>query len=1290
MALAAEPPIRGGGLQTRTSVASPTSLGPAWTRNPTWIDLRNQGAPREKPRILGHFRDGVTHGSYDVSMSRSSSREAKASHIEGPPLRGLGPEYQERLHGRHAEALLDVLLDEERRTVKNIALSGHYGSGKSSVLLGVQAELTRKNIHWVNLSLSSLGIDDAKRGRIQGDGALAPLTNLIQKEIVKQVLYRKSPASMPKSRYLRIDSFRPKPAAIWAAVAALGFFATSVLLGLVSRVEVVSPATWVTDERAWAPWAVVAAISLFVGGVTFLAQREFQNMLRVEGFSAGGASVKLSAKENSYFDEYLDEIVYFFERTRTRVAIFEDLDRFEDPHIFETLRELNTVLNNSEQLNGSPIRFVYAIRDSIFEQLKVDAGPTNTDEARGESEPRFETAPSANRTKFFDLVVPMVPFLTHRSARDLLAAEFAESDAPPSEDLMDLVGAHLTDMRLIRNVRNEFEIYRASILGESGLEGLTADRLFAMMVYKNLHLADFESIRLGASKIDRAYDAFREMVEHQSGYQAARRKAAQDRVESHALWDVHAKAAGERLQQVLPVIQGVSGHAGPPTVQHDGKTYALQDVTSPTLWRSLGEGNGPVRVNFPGLRHLNLSAAEFMAFVGGAATTISEAVQVDVARLEAVAQKAAETKNFVAKATMAELLARTDLVMPTDDGADANLVTIVADLVSDLTLDLLVAGFIDENFALYCSDYQGIALSVSAMNFILHCVQPNRADYRFKFDAPTSIVAVEKEMGARFLDRQSVFNIEVFEYYLEEDPGRLDGPFDRLSTTVQTDTSFVDAFLVDGRRTEAFVAAISPRWRGVLVYLVESAPIDAASLLDFMDVAVAKCQLDQCDVSESLAVFIAESHPRMETFSGDVETSLAAGVAALMSRLAVQADDLRVLGEEQRKAVIAAGAYPITRTNLSAALGGDSSLALDAIKEADAAVYKRVLEGLDEYLAVLDGDEVTVGDPTAFIDVIGDVSEVDESAVLEVAARSSGPCTIADLGDLEKAAWPVLVRASRVVPTVANVSQFIGEFGVTDAMAGILSTADLSAAEDMEMVERVDLALVLLDTTSLTPDARVRLAQQLNLSDPLDVDRLGDAAVDLLPELLRSGLVPDAWSTFAPLGGRDFTLVEDYFAASENVATYVCELPLSAEQVTRLFKSRRVQPTVKQAVAADPAFVADRLSRDGAIAICRWAESGNVVPSELLAPLAEADAPAELILSLLEQHLSDMSLELLDRILRALGDEYEPQTRTGRHRPKVKDRPGTPELLEELQRRDRVSSFKATKILGTIRVNMRH
>lgn len=1207
-----------------------------------------------------------------------------------PDLRSLGPTYEPDLHGRHAAILLKVLTDTSGNPAKNIAIAGHYGSGKSSVILGVQEGLNERKTNWVNLSLSSLGIDDTKRARVREDGTLAPLTNLIQKEIVKQLLYRKKPSDMPGSRYFRIDSFRPGPATVWGSALAVGFFVIAVMLGLVNRVEKTGPKAVVT-AHGWVPWVVVAGFSVFLGGVCFLALQALQNRVRVESVSAGGAAVKLSAKENSYFDEYLDEIVYFFQKTKTQVAIFEDLDRFKDPHIFETLRELNTVLNNSEQIESRPVRFIYAVRDSIFEQLDIGSEPGDGDtDAAARRASALESVPSANRTKFFDLVVPMVPFLTHRSARDLLAAEFTGSEQQPTAALINLVGGYLTDMRLIRNIRNEFEIYRASVLGENGLKGLTADRLFAMMVYKNLHLEDFEAIRLGTSKIDEAYEAFRAMVRFQTDHQAARSKAALDRAASPALWDTYAQAAGKRLQKVLPIVYRVV-YQVEPVLRHQLKNYPLSDLTSADFWRSLYETREVVQLYKPGYSAINLSFADLVALAGEGADALADAVQADVRRLQRTSRIALETKDFVAKATMAELMARTDLVMPSDTGDHRSLHAIVAQLVSPLAHDLLAKGYIDQNYTLYCSDYHAVAISVSAMNFILHCVQGDRADYYFRFDDVTSIDAVEKEMGDRFLDGESVFNLEVFDHYLPTRPERLGRAFDKLVVRVGTDPSFVDAYLGDGVAKEQLVAELTPRWRSVFVHLVDEAPLGPDTTIGLVDTAVrsAAPKVDY-ESSDQVAEFVMKYYAHMQTFTEDTDETTAAHMVVLLERLGAQVSELALLGEAQRTTVVTARLYPITRANLMAALAEGPGLALDEVKAADREVYWHVVAHLANYFEALDEDEVTVRSAGEFVPVLNDVARIAESAVLTVAEGASQPCMVADLQELDERAWTAVVSAGRLDSTVWNVSQFVAKLGITKELAKKLEGLHLIAADEVEEESRFDLGYALANTEDLSVGARIRLLHELQLPGDLDPGRLADIGLALLPALLTAALVPDAAETYAYVSGHPFAFREEYFAASKELATYVGTLPLSSADLPQVMRSRRVASAVKRAIADDVEFVSGRLSRQGAIAICEWAARGHTVAVELLIELSKAGAPAERILGLLEPHLPDIDLAALDQTLLALGDEYELLTKLGRHRPKVRGYEGTEELLKELKRRGRVSSFTPALLGDGFRVNMRH
>lgn len=96
----------------------------------------------------------------------------------------------------------------------------------------------------------------------------------------------------------------------------------------------------------------------------------------------------------------------------------------------------------------------------------------------------------------------MVPFITHASARDHLTRMMSEIDHDVDDNLIDLASQHVPDMRMLKNVRNEFLIFRAQIMSHGGSElRLSESQLFAMMLYKSTYLSDFEKIRLGASNL---------------------------------------------------------------------------------------------------------------------------------------------------------------------------------------------------------------------------------------------------------------------------------------------------------------------------------------------------------------------------------------------------------------------------------------------------------------------------------------------------------------------------------------------------------------------------------------------------------------------------------------------------------------------------------------------------------------------------------------------------------------------------------------------------------------------
>lgn len=240
----------------------------------------NLGALRA---CIGNCASSVAYWAF--TPSRTSTDAGLA-----PLIPGFDRE-QHQIYVDHLNAALTT------DNVCNIALTGRYGAGKSSVLQEF-ARHNRKRVLF--LSLSTLGPDADDESR----------TNQIEKELVKQLLHREKPSRLPQSRYQRIDRL-PR----WRAVGESVFGLIS--LGLVLWLFGVLPALpGMAGNHPW--WLrVTAAVVTSIAAISLVAWTRLavHNRLVVSAVSAGGASISLT-KSESYFDKYLDEIVYFFESAR--------------------------------------------------------------------------------------------------------------------------------------------------------------------------------------------------------------------------------------------------------------------------------------------------------------------------------------------------------------------------------------------------------------------------------------------------------------------------------------------------------------------------------------------------------------------------------------------------------------------------------------------------------------------------------------------------------------------------------------------------------------------------------------------------------------------------------------------------------------------------------------------------------------------------------------------------------------------------------------------------------------
>ena len=268
--------------------------------------------------------------------------------------------------------------------VHNIGLTGPYGSGKSSVLKTLIAEDNGAH-RFLELSLATLDDKEAEKDEKK-----------IEANLLKQMIYREKHETLPNSRFRRVQ-FLSQSELCWKAVWAVACVITFAIAFEPGFLKIDTLYDWFNFGK-WNIYFDGAALLFLLVTMWFIAAYIVRTYGRSKLNKLNIADGEIELKdENSVLSEHLAEILYFFQETDYNVVVFEDLDRFENKKIFLKLRELNHILNKSKELEGRNIRFIYAVKDDMFDD--------------------------SSRTKFFDYIVTVIPVMNMSNARSLLKKE---------------------------------------------------------------------------------------------------------------------------------------------------------------------------------------------------------------------------------------------------------------------------------------------------------------------------------------------------------------------------------------------------------------------------------------------------------------------------------------------------------------------------------------------------------------------------------------------------------------------------------------------------------------------------------------------------------------------------------------------------------------------------------------------------------------------------------------------------------------------------------------------------
>ena len=363
---------------------------------------------------------------------------------------------------------LDFIFKEE--DLLNIAISGPYASGKSSVFNTYEDEHEELNGIHISLSYFSPNLKSKIENQNPDNEFTFNDELMLERKIINQLIHQIDPKQIPATDFKVKAESETSIKIFWASI-------ISLFLYCFIYIDKILLNKWLEEHTK----LTLIFIGLLFALITFVSYKIIdlqhrKNLIRKLKIFQNEIDISSSECDVSYFDKYLDEIIYILDKSGLDFIVFEDIDRYDDNLILSKLRELNYIYNkrqknHKEEQKGKSIKFIYLIKDEIFD--------------------------SKERTKFFDYILPIVPVMDNSNSlgkmEELFKSKNIYSDF--SISFLDTLSLYLDDIRLIKNICNEYIIYKKKLPHQ--ISWFKKENLLAIIVYKNIFPEDYSLTRLG-------------------------------------------------------------------------------------------------------------------------------------------------------------------------------------------------------------------------------------------------------------------------------------------------------------------------------------------------------------------------------------------------------------------------------------------------------------------------------------------------------------------------------------------------------------------------------------------------------------------------------------------------------------------------------------------------------------------------------------------------------------------------------------------------------------------------
>ena len=361
---------------------------------------------------------------------------------------------------------LKYAIVEEEGKVNNIAITGPYGAGKSSVWRTFcEKEKIEKKKKVVEISLAKFNNPN------ENECSQTYSESEVECAIIQQFIFSKKYTDLKYSNVPRIYNLTDLKTILL----------TTFIFVLFALIVPFANETVTRVVKAWleSPFKIETIyIPLTLSFVYILIFYGIQkiNKLRISKINLKDIELT-TCEDGSLFDKYINEIVYFFEATKCNCVVIEDLDRFDTLKYFTKLREINFLINNYPGIKEN-VKFVYLVKDDILT--------------------------SEERTKFFDMIIPVIPVLNgrpetvkyikdHFLRKTRKPVNAADKEKPFLGDgYLNTMAKYLSDLRLVKNCFNEFKVFKEAAERNHG--ELDDEKIFTLVLYKNINPKDYQNL----------------------------------------------------------------------------------------------------------------------------------------------------------------------------------------------------------------------------------------------------------------------------------------------------------------------------------------------------------------------------------------------------------------------------------------------------------------------------------------------------------------------------------------------------------------------------------------------------------------------------------------------------------------------------------------------------------------------------------------------------------------------------------------------------------------------------